>query len=269
MFHLGAVGRLVALLACGASPLLITSPPRASHSLVGTGISVASLAVPPEFTAGMTQFLDYEDDSSARFDKGRPGTAPVHGTSIWGFYVSALDEEPWRSQLATQVESEHTGPGWPPLPLHGPILEAPEFQGRPLEIYVSLDVLPNQDWARYRLQGLQTSAAIVSPGTPCDYGQDCLMFKRRALPIDAPVEVQDLWRWRVGRVTVGVSALGAPGWPEDAMHPLLVHYANALEQTNGISDDPPVAPEPPPMRTRDPGISRRLQPLGRQGAPTH
>ncbi len=249
MLRPSLAGKFGVLVACGVVSFLTVahwiSPGRTEAT-----ISVRDLQPPAQYVSGMTKFLDREEDGSTRFGKGADGMSPLHGTGVWGFYISAIDQDPWRSQLTAQQANERTGASWPPLPLHGPILGAPEFQHRPLELYVAIDVLPNLPWAEFDLRALQESAtgSLNVPGDPCPYGQGCLEYTRTPPGTDSLTETEHLWRWRIGRVVVSVSALGSLDWPTDTVTPLIGYYVTALGQTKGINDNPAVQPTPPATR---------------------
>jgi hypothetical protein len=228
----------------GGSALM--SRPQASES----HISVTVLRPPPEYVADMNRFLIVEDDHSTRFGRGRPGAAPLHGSAIWGHYINVIDEEPWKSQLLAQAEAVTARRDWPSLPLSGPILNEPQFQGRVLELYVSVDVLPSRSWAQEVLAGRQVSVARTrgTVGTPCHYGQECLSLVAIAEGLTSPVQEQRLWMWRIGRVVITVSALGASGWPENRITPLVQYYATMIPSLRGVHDDNRSAPAPAAAR---------------------
>lgn len=143
-----------------ASVALVTALACSRSSTRGApDIPVEELKPPAQYVTGLQQFIGTADNASTQFGKGQAGTAPRHGDAVWGYYTSSIDQEPWKSQLLAQETAARQPTNWPPVPLSGPILEAPGFQDRPLELYVSVKVLPTQDWAAYALSGLQQSAA--------------------------------------------------------------------------------------------------------------
>lgn len=209
------------------------------------GIHLANLRPPAAFTNGMRQFLNTEEDAP-------PGRFPDSGSiverhALWGYYSVLVEQEPWKSRLIQRQASLRRG--WPPLPLEGEVLDAPEFQGRYLELYIEVTILPNQAWANFSLYGAQMSAegSFNAPGTPCPYGTDCQMYVMQRSADGENGSLHRLWRWRVGRVVISVSALGAPAWPESTITPLLTHYDSVLRETPSVFDDPEIERTPPPI----------------------
>lgn len=223
--------------------LACSSTPRAPD------IPVEELQPPPQYVTGLQQFLGTEDNNSTHFGKDTAGSAPRHGDAVWGYYSSGIDQEPWKSQLVAQETAAHQPAVWPPVPLSGPILNAPQFRDRALELYVSVEVLPTQDWAAYALSSLQQSAAGTGDaGRPCPYGQHCLQFTTGAGGLASPKEDLYIWRWRTGRVVFTVSALGAPGWPANQMAPLLEYYTTKTPTIRGVNQNQAAPPAPSPLQ---------------------
>lgn len=217
-----------------------------------TPINVEQLRPPDRLVTDMTRFVNQVDNAVDYWGRGMPGSAPVHGSGLWGYYLALIDKEPWHTEAVAQQARDPRRSGWPPLPLEGPLLEDPAFTGRVLELYVGVEALPNVEWSRDQLRSLQLSARTIRDVvvTACAYGDDCLLFSRR-LPVDAQVpqetQMQRLWRWRVGRTVISISALGAPGWPVEAMTPLLEYYAAHLPTVRAVQENRRVEPTPRPL----------------------
>jgi hypothetical protein len=248
-------GRLevIAALAVGSLALIAASvyARRAEPSRAAV-ISAQSLAPPERYTAGLTQFINEVDEQADRYRTGQPGTMPTHASGLWGYYIALIDQEPWKA-LAL-AEQSRTGRGWPPLPLQGELLADPLFRDRVLELYVDITVLPNVDWAQFILRSSQRSAAasMAAEQQRCAYGSECLEFIVPDRGTGTINPLLRLWRWRVGRVVLSMSALGAPDWPSDAITPLLEYYTDRLAKTRGVDSNPPVSPPPPARDTSSP-----------------
>lgn len=216
-------------------------------------IDVASLRPPDRYVAGMRLFMDAVDETSTRTGRGSGAVSP-HGEAIWGYYLALLDQEPWRAQLIAQG-SRTPEDIRPRFPIEGGILSDPALQGRVLELYVSVSVMPNQDWARWIYQnGVEsTSGSFRTPGVPCDYSPECVSFELSAPSVpNRAAEFHRLWRWRTGRIAINVSALGPPGWPAEAITPLVEYYAKLLPTLPSVYSDAPASPSAPPVRSLSP-----------------
>lgn len=201
--------------------------------LIGTqgqkAISLARLQPPISLVPDMAQLLGSDRGGARQGPASEPLQNQHRASSLWGYYLNAANQPPYRGELEAQLRDGTGVIGWPPLPFHGDILRQPAFQSRILEIYIAADLFSSDADASVYLKNSQRAASdlLGTDGEPCAQGSDCRAFSSTHVtpPSLGTSSLQHLWRWRVGRIVLSVSALGADGWPATQANPLLDYEA--------------------------------------------
>ena len=210
---------------------------------------IGTLRPPATLTVGMTPFLDAVANNGNNLDKGRSQSIPGEQTAVWGYYAAILEEDPWKSMLVAQQKEEPGWVGWPPTPIHGPVLKEAEIQNRALELYISVRMLPNGEWASFQQGMLRSSlqATLRPEESACDLGTGCVLFVAQSPGGVPPHQEQRVWLWRHGRAVIAVTGMGAAGWPESLMQPLLQYYVEQLSQWPKVLEDVNGSARPPQL----------------------